>query len=203
MGFWGRLLEKWNWMVSIKKSNALSMWAQEAFLQQLCWCKACHENRIISCGPFSYYDLHAKANPASPFSCWPKIMFIKQETWGPTFVKYLLFFLLFSLRICDPKRMEDICLHKRDKLWSTYISWPFILQPMEMAGKLFVVDKVRTTSLWKNATSFSNVCQMQDKSLESQNYLFIFGGGARQCPGKELGIAEISTFLHYFVTRYR
>ncbi|KAI5591758.1 hypothetical protein BDE02_04G104700 [Populus trichocarpa] len=42
-----------------------------------------------------------------------------------------------------------------------------------------------------------------DKSLESQNYLFIFGGGARQCPGKELGIAEISTFLHYFVTRYR
>ncbi|KAK0585335.1 hypothetical protein LWI29_026991 [Acer saccharum] len=42
-----------------------------------------------------------------------------------------------------------------------------------------------------------------DKSLESQNYLFIFGGGSRQCPGKELGIAEISTFLHYFVTRYR
>ncbi|XP_034922744.1 cytochrome P450 85A [Populus alba] len=42
-----------------------------------------------------------------------------------------------------------------------------------------------------------------DKSLESQNFLFIFGGGARQCPGKELGIAEISTFLHYFVTRYR
>ncbi|KAF2313695.1 hypothetical protein GH714_012765 [Hevea brasiliensis] len=27
--------------------------------------------------------------------------------------------------------------------------------------------------------------------------------GTRQCPGKELGIAEISTFLHYFVTRYR
>ncbi|KAK9272033.1 hypothetical protein L1049_002402 [Liquidambar formosana] len=42
-----------------------------------------------------------------------------------------------------------------------------------------------------------------DKSLESQNYFFIFGGGTRQCPGKELGIAEISTFLHYFVTRYR
>lgn len=43
----------------------------------------------------------------------------------------------------------------------------------------------------------------QDKSLESQNFFFIFGGGSRQCPGKELGIAEISTFLHYFVTRYR
>ncbi|KAJ9173153.1 hypothetical protein P3X46_016317 [Hevea brasiliensis] len=42
-----------------------------------------------------------------------------------------------------------------------------------------------------------------DKSLESQNYMFIFGGGTRQCPGKELGIAEISSFLHYFVTRYR
>ncbi|CAK9160540.1 unnamed protein product [Ilex paraguariensis] len=42
-----------------------------------------------------------------------------------------------------------------------------------------------------------------DKSLETQNYNFIFGGGSRQCPGKELGVAEISTFLHYFVTRYR
>ncbi|XAR51628.1 hypothetical protein NMG60_11006308 [Bertholletia excelsa] len=42
-----------------------------------------------------------------------------------------------------------------------------------------------------------------DKSAETQNYLFIFGGGSRLCPGKELGIAEISTFLHYFVTRYR
>ncbi|KAB1211433.1 Cytochrome P450 85A [Morella rubra] len=42
-----------------------------------------------------------------------------------------------------------------------------------------------------------------DKSLESQSHLLIFGGGSRQCPGKELGIAEISTFLHYFVTRYR
>ncbi|KAJ8775166.1 hypothetical protein K2173_020170 [Erythroxylum novogranatense] len=42
-----------------------------------------------------------------------------------------------------------------------------------------------------------------DKRLECQNNLFIFGGGTRQCPGKELGIAEISTFLHYFVTRYR
>uniref|UniRef100_A0A2P2IZ72 Uncharacterized protein MANES_02G058500 n=1 Tax=Rhizophora mucronata TaxID=61149 RepID=A0A2P2IZ72_RHIMU len=43
----------------------------------------------------------------------------------------------------------------------------------------------------------------KEKGLESQSYLFIFGGGTRQCPGKELGIAEISTFLHYFVTRYR
>ncbi|KAF7803102.1 Cytochrome P450 85A [Senna tora] len=42
-----------------------------------------------------------------------------------------------------------------------------------------------------------------DKSIESQSYFLIFGGGTRQCPGKELGIAEICTFLHYFVTRYR
>ncbi|XP_052205319.1 cytochrome P450 85A-like [Diospyros lotus] len=46
-----------------------------------------------------------------------------------------------------------------------------------------------------------NPWRWMDKSSESQNY-FIFGGGTRQCPGKELGIAEISVFLHYFVTRY-
>lgn len=43
--------------------------------------------------------------------------------------------------------------------------------------------------------------KMQDKCTENNS--FIFGGGTRLCPGKELGIAEISTFLHYFVTRYR
>ncbi|KAL2586083.1 hypothetical protein AAZV13_13G032500 [Glycine max] len=48
-----------------------------------------------------------------------------------------------------------------------------------------------------------NPWRWMDKSLESKNYFFIFGGGTRQCPGKELGITEISTFLHYFVTRYR
>ncbi|CAL5325934.1 unnamed protein product [Camellia sinensis] len=48
-----------------------------------------------------------------------------------------------------------------------------------------------------------NPWRWMDKSSESQNYFFMFGGGTRQCPGKELGIAEISTFLHYFVTRYR
>ncbi|KAE8679727.1 Cytochrome P450 85A1 [Hibiscus syriacus] len=48
-----------------------------------------------------------------------------------------------------------------------------------------------------------NPWRWMDKSLESQSNFLIFGGGTRQCPGKELGIAEISTFLHYFVTRYR
>ncbi|KAL8161165.1 hypothetical protein V2J09_012654 [Rumex salicifolius] len=48
-----------------------------------------------------------------------------------------------------------------------------------------------------------NPWRWMDKTLESKNYFLIFGGGTRQCPGKELGVAEISTFLHYFVTRYR
>ncbi|KAJ1376129.1 Cytochrome P450 [Sesbania bispinosa] len=42
-----------------------------------------------------------------------------------------------------------------------------------------------------------------DKNQESQSYFLFFGGGTRLCPGKELGIVEISTFLHYFVTTYR
>ncbi|XP_021737040.1 cytochrome P450 85A-like [Chenopodium quinoa] len=56
--------------------------------------------------------------------------------------------------------------------------------------------------LYPDPMSF-NPWRWMDRSLESQNYFLIFGGGTRQCPGKELGIAEISTFLHYFVTRYR
>ncbi|KAF3961474.1 hypothetical protein CMV_013914 [Castanea mollissima] len=57
-------------------------------------------------------------------------------------------------------------------------------------------------SLYPEPLTF-NPWRWMDKSLECQNNLLIFGGGTRQCPGKELGIAEISTFLHYFVTRYR
>ncbi|CAI8594213.1 unnamed protein product [Vicia faba] len=48
-----------------------------------------------------------------------------------------------------------------------------------------------------------NPWRWMDKSLESQNYFLIFGGGTRHCPGKEAGITEISTFLHYLLTRYR
>ncbi|XP_052195278.1 cytochrome P450 85A-like isoform X2 [Diospyros lotus] len=36
-----------------------------------------------------------------------------------------------------------------------------------------------------------NPWRWMDKSPESQNYFFIFGGGTRHCPGKELGIAEM------------
>ncbi|KAF5735609.1 cytochrome P450 85A [Tripterygium wilfordii] len=56
--------------------------------------------------------------------------------------------------------------------------------------------------LYQDPLAF-NPWRWMDKSLEYQNYFFLFGGGTRQCPGKELGIAEISTFLHYFVTQYR
>ncbi|KAJ4767849.1 Cytochrome P450 family protein [Rhynchospora pubera] len=40
-------------------------------------------------------------------------------------------------------------------------------------------------------------------NLESHQHFMLFGGGARLCPGKELGILEISIFLHHLVTRYR
>ena len=39
--------------------------------------------------------------------------------------------------------------------------------------------------------------------MESMSYFLLFGGGARHCPGKELGISEVSSFIHYFVTRYK
>ncbi|WCJ22090.1 Cytochrome P450 85A1 [Euphorbia peplus] len=42
-----------------------------------------------------------------------------------------------------------------------------------------------------------------DNNMENRNYCFMFGGGTRLCPGKELGIAIISIFLHHFVTQYR
>ncbi|XP_059655668.1 cytochrome P450 85A-like [Cornus florida] len=44
---------------------------------------------------------------------------------------------------------------------------------------------------------------LDNKSLECSNHCFFFGIGSRFCLGKELGIATISIFLHYFVARYR
>ncbi|KAL0446989.1 UNVERIFIED_CONTAM: cytochrome [Sesamum latifolium] len=44
---------------------------------------------------------------------------------------------------------------------------------------------------------------LQDEKLEANNYVLLFGGGSRLCPGKELGIVKVATFLHYFVTTYR
>ncbi|CAA7399348.1 unnamed protein product [Spirodela intermedia] len=43
----------------------------------------------------------------------------------------------------------------------------------------------------------------KDRSLENHQHFMMFGGGGRLCPGKELGLVQISLFLHYFLTRYR
>ncbi|EPS64226.1 hypothetical protein M569_10555, partial [Genlisea aurea] len=56
--------------------------------------------------------------------------------------------------------------------------------------------------LYPHPLSF-NPWRWLENGLENQNNLLIFGGGTRQCPGRELGLAEISTFLHYLVTRYK
>ncbi|KAK4399860.1 cytochrome [Sesamum angolense] len=44
---------------------------------------------------------------------------------------------------------------------------------------------------------------LQDEKLEANNYVLLFGGGTRLCPGKELGIVKVATFLHYLATTYR
>ncbi|KAK7861484.1 cytochrome p450 85a1 [Quercus suber] len=44
---------------------------------------------------------------------------------------------------------------------------------------------------------------LMDKCLESHSYCFLFGAGGGLCPGKELGMVKVSTFLHYYVTKYR
>lgn len=48
-----------------------------------------------------------------------------------------------------------------------------------------------------------NPLRWEDKNMEYHNHFMLFGGGTRLCPGKESGIVEISTFLHYFVTKYK
>lgn len=48
-----------------------------------------------------------------------------------------------------------------------------------------------------------NPWRWMETNLESHPHFMLFGGGARMCPGKEVGTVEIATFLHYFVTRYR
>uniref|UniRef100_A0A2N9IPC9 Helicase C-terminal domain-containing protein n=1 Tax=Fagus sylvatica TaxID=28930 RepID=A0A2N9IPC9_FAGSY len=58
------------------------------------------------------------------------------------------------------------------------------------------------SSLYPEPSTF-NPWRWLDKSLESHKHCFLFGAGGRLCPRKELGIVKVSTFLHYFVTRYR
>eukprot|EP00268_Persea_americana_P016857 TRINITY_DN18011_c0_g1_i2.p1 TRINITY_DN18011_c0_g1~~TRINITY_DN18011_c0_g1_i2.p1 ORF type:complete len:220 (-),score=27.34 TRINITY_DN18011_c0_g1_i2:133-792(-) len=84
-------------------------------------------------------------------------------------------------------------------------------QDMEMKG--FIIPKGWKIYVYTREINYDpflypepltfNPWRWQDKRLESQQYFLMFGGGSRQCPGKELGIVEITTFIHYFVTRYR
>ncbi|PKI43201.1 hypothetical protein CRG98_036398 [Punica granatum] len=84
-------------------------------------------------------------------------------------------------------------------------------QDMELNG--FVIPKGWRIYIYTREMNYNpylypdplvfNPWRWLDKSQESINNNLMFGGGTRQCPGKELGVAEISTFLHYFVIRYR
>ncbi|XP_039120300.1 abietadienol/abietadienal oxidase [Dioscorea cayenensis subsp. rotundata] len=63
-------------------------------------------------------------------------------------------------------------------------------------------------NLYKGALDFNPWRWMDENNKETCNWrtdpIFTpFGGGARYCPGAELARLQISSFLHYFVTKYR
>lgn len=75
---------------------------------------------------------------------------------------------------------------------------------MEMAGNFYSNCSTLSSQYLLLSSQFhEHSLWYEMQKQESHNYNFIFGGGTRLCPGKELGIVKISTFLHYFVTRYR
>ncbi|GMN42030.1 hypothetical protein TIFTF001_011243 [Ficus carica] len=87
-----------------------------------------------------------------------------------------------------------------------------IAADMELNGFLFpkgwkVYLFTRETNfdpvIYPEPSTFNPWRWLQNKSLESHKYCLFFGGGSRLCPGKELGIVQISVFLHYFVTKFR
>eukprot|EP00252_Welwitschia_mirabilis_P024996 TRINITY_DN7651_c0_g1_i4.p1 TRINITY_DN7651_c0_g1~~TRINITY_DN7651_c0_g1_i4.p1 ORF type:complete len:243 (+),score=25.34 TRINITY_DN7651_c0_g1_i4:127-855(+) len=67
---------------------------------------------------------------------------------------------------------------------------------------VYITDTNRDSNLYPDPLKF-NPWRWEQSTGDSSLYFMAFGGGSRLCPGKELGIAEISIFLHYFVTRYR
>ncbi|KAI0516642.1 hypothetical protein KFK09_009319 [Dendrobium nobile] len=71
--------------------------------------------------------------------------------------------------------------------------WKIYVYSREMNYDPLVYDEPFSFNPWR----------WMDKNLESHHYFLSFGGGGRLCPGKELGIVQVSLFLHYFVTRYR
>ncbi|KAK9700253.1 hypothetical protein RND81_08G227100 [Saponaria officinalis] len=84
-------------------------------------------------------------------------------------------------------------------------------QDMELNG--YVIPKNWRIYVYTRETNYDssyypdpftfNPWRWMEKSLETRPSFLLFGCGTRLCPGKELGIVEISTFLHYMVTRYR
>ncbi|XP_074588962.1 cytochrome P450 85A1-like [Curcuma longa] len=48
-----------------------------------------------------------------------------------------------------------------------------------------------------------NPWRWMNPNLEANHLFMQFGGGARLCPGKELGIVVVAVFLHHFATMYR
>ncbi|KAJ8760646.1 hypothetical protein K2173_015313 [Erythroxylum novogranatense] len=87
------------------------------------------------------------------------------------------------------KTMEDIDLDGFiiPKGWRIYV------YTREINYDLFLYPDPFTFNPWR---------WLEDKKLESHDYCFLFGGGTRLCPGKELGIVKIAIFLHYFLTKY-
>lgn len=84
-------------------------------------------------------------------------------------------------------------------------------QDMEMKGfmipkgwKIYVymTEAHHDNFLYPDFSAF-NPWRWQEKNGDSVMYFTAFGGGSRLCPGKELGLVQISMFLHHFVTRYR
>ncbi|KAJ3692478.1 hypothetical protein LUZ60_012828 [Juncus effusus] len=66
---------------------------------------------------------------------------------------------------------------------------------------LYTRESNYSPDIYPEALKF-NPWRWLESNLESHQYFILFGGGGRLCPGKELGILEVSMFLHYLVTKY-
>lgn len=67
---------------------------------------------------------------------------------------------------------------------------------------VYIRETNHSDSLYEDPLAF-NPWRWLESNIEYQKHFLLFGAGCRLCPGKESGVAEISTFLHYLVTRYR
>lgn len=67
---------------------------------------------------------------------------------------------------------------------------------------VYMTETNHDNFLYPDFSTF-NPWRWQEKNNDALLYFMSFGGGSRLCPGKELGLVQISMFLHHFVTRYR